>query len=78
MSEVTRILSLSNKAFRNAAEQLLPLVYDEQNYAIDGLPSSMAVGDFNNDGKLDIVTANRRNDTVSVLLVNGNGTSRPS
>jgi len=29
MSEVTRILSLSSKATRHAAEQLLPLVYDE-------------------------------------------------
>jgi hypothetical protein len=36
--------------------------------------SAMAVGDFNGDGKLDLVTANNGNKTVSVLLGNGNGT----
>jgi hypothetical protein len=35
-------------------------------------PGAVAVGDFNGDGKLDIVTANFG--TVSVLLGNGNGT----
>ncbi len=36
--------------------------------------SALAVGDFNNDGKLDIVTANNGNKTVSVLLGKGDGT----
>jgi hypothetical protein len=41
-------------------------------YAVGYEPSSVAVGDFNGDGKLDLVTANHN--TVSVLLGNGDGT----
>lgn len=34
--------------------------------------------DLNGDGKLDLVTANQGNDTVSVLLGNGSGGFSPS
>ena len=34
----------------------------------------MAVGDFNGDGKPDLVVANYDSNTVSVLLGNGDGT----
>jgi hypothetical protein len=43
-----------------------------QNFVTGAGPQSVAVGDFNGDGKLDIVTANGGD--VSVLLGNGNGT----
>jgi hypothetical protein len=43
-----------------------------QTYTVGGAPTSVALGDFNRDGKLDIVTANS-NSTMSVLLNNGNG-----
>jgi hypothetical protein len=37
-------------------------------------PRWIVGGDFNNDGKLDLATANREANTVSVLLGNGDGT----
>jgi hypothetical protein len=40
-------------------------------------PEGVVVGDFNNDGKLDIATANDGDNTVSVLLGNGDGTFQP-
>ncbi|CAF4630636.1 unnamed protein product, partial [Rotaria socialis] len=36
-------------------------------------PWSVAVGDFNNDTRLDIVVANSDDNSVSVLLGYGNG-----
>lgn len=42
-------------------------------YAID-MPSSITVGDFNHDGKLDLAVAVLGNEAVAVLLGNGNGT----
>jgi len=37
-------------------------------------PQDLAAGDFNGDGKLDLVTANFSANTISVLLGNGDGT----
>src|SRR5262249_34057708 len=37
-------------------------------------PLSVAVGDFQHDGKLDLAVTNGNSNTVSVLLVNGDGT----
>ena len=41
-------------------------------------PRSVAVGDFNSDGKPDLVVANLDSHDVSVLLGNGDGTFRPA
>ena len=43
-------------------------------YATGSSPSSVAVGDFNGDGKQDIAIANSGSNTVSVFLGNGDGT----
>lgn len=37
-------------------------------------PQAVAVGDFNGDGKPDLAVANSANNTVSILLGNGDGT----
>src|SRR2546427_220048 len=41
---------------------------------VGSAPYTVAVGDVNGDGKLDLVTANYGSNTVTVLLGNGDGT----
>jgi hypothetical protein len=43
-------------------------------FPVGNMPQSVAVGDFNGDGKADLVTANSGSSTVSVLLGTGDGT----
>ncbi|HEU0116880.1 MAG TPA: VCBS repeat-containing protein, partial [Thermomicrobiales bacterium] len=45
----------------------------DQNTSPAHAPEALAVGDFNRDGKLDLVTANAGSDNVSVFLGNGTG-----
>ncbi len=47
-------------------------------YATADTPSAVAHGDFNGDGKPDLVTANYEANAVSVLLNNGNGGFNPA
>jgi len=44
---------------------------------VDGTPSAIATGDFNGDGKIDVAVTNSNN-SVSILLGNGDGTFRPA
>jgi hypothetical protein len=37
-------------------------------------PNCVAAGDFNRDGRLDVAVTNNKEDTVGVLLGNGDGT----
>lgn len=43
-------------------------------YTADAGADSIAVADFNGDGKLDVVTSNNQGNDISVLLGNGDGT----
>jgi hypothetical protein len=47
---------------------------DARSFAAGIWPRSVAVGDFNGDGRLDLVVANFTTANVSVLLGNGDGT----
>ncbi len=42
-------------------------------FAVGNHPNSVAVGDFNGDGKADLAAANFNDNTVTVLLGNGSG-----
>lgn len=63
------ILLLSSSAFAEV------LFAPNVNYSTDPYPHSMVKGDYNGDGKLDLVTANMWN--LSVLLGKGDGTFLP-
>src|SRR5256885_3441627 len=47
-------------------------------FAVGTAPSSVAVGDFNNDGSDDIITTNFASNNVSVLLGDGAEIGRAS
>jgi len=50
----------------------------ERIFAVGAAPGSVAIDDFNGDGKLDIVTANEESGDASVLLGDGNGEFSPA
>lgn len=60
----------------NPAPAPAPLVFSSPgNIPSRGLqPTSIALGDFNGDGKLDIVVSNSSSDTIAVFLNQGDGT----
>lgn len=49
-----------------------------RNFAVGTEPGTVAIADFNNDGKLDIVTANDKSDDASVLLGDARGGFSPA
>jgi hypothetical protein len=51
--------------------------FGQSNLAAGAQPTSMATGDFNGDGKLDLVVANLGANTVSVFLGKPDGTFGP-
>jgi hypothetical protein len=58
------------------ARCLLTLFAPVTPFSVGAAPVSVAVGDFNHDGIPDLATANNTDNTVSVLLGNGDGTFR--
>jgi hypothetical protein len=62
-----------------AAGATTPSFAIQQTFATGGAPESVAVADFNGDGRPDLVVANEAADTVSVLLnTTAPGASTPS
>src|SRR5207253_1600962 len=48
------------------------------NFTAGAFPESVAVGDFNGDGKPDLAVANESGNTVSIFLGTGPGTFGPA
>jgi hypothetical protein len=76
----TIALSLNGATIKDVAGNgFAPDAFGTQaTYATGTWPHSVAVGDVNNDGRLDLVTANFSGHSVSVLLGNGDGTFQPA
>ena len=65
-----RLESLEERTLLSSLSFSPPATYDIGGHA----PCGVAVGDFNGDGNADLAAANADNNTVSVLLGNGDGT----
>src|SRR5205807_2033800 len=50
-----------------------PITFAATNFGAGTAPRSLAVGDFNGDGKQDLAVANQNSNNMSVLLGNGAG-----
>ena len=48
--------------------------FPRTDFSVGHSPSAVATGDFNGDGKLDLAVVNEGDNTVSILLGNGDGT----
>ena len=55
-------------------DRCLPSFSMPVNYGADLAPEKLVSADFNGDGRLDVATANHQENTVGVLLGNGDGT----
>jgi hypothetical protein len=55
-------------------DRIVPAFFSPSTFAVGSGPVAQAVGDFNADGKADLVVVNQTSNTVSVLLGNGDGT----
>jgi hypothetical protein len=76
-------LAVANQIFANGTVSVLLGHGDGTfgtavSYGAGSNPFSVAAGDFNGDGKLDLVAANFNSDNVSVLLGNGDGSFQPA
>src|SRR6185295_17369282 len=55
-----------------------PLFEAGLTYRVGMLPFTLAAGDFNSDGKPDLVVSNDGSDNVSLLIGNGDGSFQPA
>src|SRR2546425_96128 len=74
LSLLVAATSFFSPTFPNAALGQTVSFTPAATFGVGTHPKSVAVGDFNGDGKLDLAVANYDSTTVSVLLGNGDGT----
>ena len=70
----TILFFIGGRSYYNPNEPGLIFYPGRIDYPVGNNPWSVTSGDFNNDGKQDIVTANNTNDNVALLTGNGDGT----
>lgn len=70
--------TLRRPALEALEDRTVPSFTPAFGYAVGNSPRAEAVGDFNNDGKQDLVVANGNGGSVSVLLSNGDGIFLPA
>jgi hypothetical protein len=58
-------------------DRTVPSFFTSPSFTVGSVPAGEAVGDFNGDGKTDLVVVNQFANTMSVLLGNGDGTYGP-
>jgi hypothetical protein len=69
---------ISNVAYFEITSPITSVSFNQSLYAAGAYPYSIAVGDFNGDGRLDLAVTNAGDNTVSILLGNGEGTFQPA
>ena len=69
---------ISNVAYFEVTSATSSVSFNNTFYAVGATPYSVAVGDFNGDGKPDLAVTNYSSFSVSVLLGNGEGTFQPA
>ena len=67
------LMAVSHLLFAAAAEAQGVSFIARRDFSVGRFPYSVAVGDFNGDGKPDLAVANYNSNNVSVLLGNGDG-----
>ena len=65
---------VSNVVFFEATLPTTAMVFGASLFSVGSSPFSVATGDFNHDGKLDLAVANETSNNVTILLGNGDGT----
>ncbi|HTS67720.1 MAG TPA: FG-GAP-like repeat-containing protein, partial [Terriglobia bacterium] len=71
------ILTLIGSGFLTATVQAQNYVFNQATFTVGNSPQSIAVGDFNGDGKPDLAVVNSYDGTVSILLGKADATFLP-
>jgi hypothetical protein len=68
---------LSNFALFEITTPVTAFGFTRTDWTVGNSPSAIAAGNFDGNGTLDLAVTNKTDNTVSILLSNGNGTFQP-